>query len=307
MLISKKPQQNRGVEKKPKVSVIIPTYNRAHLVRRAIRSVLNQTYQDFEVIVVDDCSTDNTAEVLKEFKDNRIKYIRHKVNRGVAAARNTGIKVAEGSYVALLDSDDRWLPSKLEKQMKVFEKAPQEVGVVYTGLWRISSNRKLYIPSPKVPCKYEGDVYKNLLRVNFVGNSSVVIKKECFKKVGLYDEHLPSVEDRELLLRISRYYHFRCVDEPLVILYESPDSISLNYNLRIKVYKLFFKKYFYEIKNDRKALANLYFKIGLNFCLKGDIKKGRYCFLKATITYPFTKDLLEFIISFFSKMFMRKL
>ena len=111
-------------EKNPTVSIIIPTYNRAHLIGRAIQSVLNQTYQNFEIIVVDDGSTDNTEEMIKEFQkhDKRIKYIRHEKNRGGAAARNTGIKVARGEYIAFQDSDDEWLPEKLEKQMDVFQR-----------------------------------------------------------------------------------------------------------------------------------------------------------------------------------------
>jgi len=93
-------------EKNPTVSVIIPTYNRAHTIGRAIKSVLNQTYQDFEIIVVDDGSTDNTEEVVKSFRDKRIRYIQHKKNKGAAAARNTGIKSAKGKYIAFQDSDD---------------------------------------------------------------------------------------------------------------------------------------------------------------------------------------------------------
>jgi len=108
--------------KNPTVSVIIPTYNRAHLVGRSIQSVINQTYQDFEIIVVDDGSTDNTEDIIKEFqkKDKRIKHIKHNKNKGGSAARNTGIRAARGEYIAFLDSDDEWMPTKLEKQTSYF-------------------------------------------------------------------------------------------------------------------------------------------------------------------------------------------
>ena len=101
----------------PVVSVIIPTYNRAHLIGRAIRSVLDQTYQDWELIVVDDASTDDIPGIVKGFTDGRVKYIRHDENKGAAAARNTGIQAARGAYIAFLDSDDEWLPEKLERQV----------------------------------------------------------------------------------------------------------------------------------------------------------------------------------------------
>lgn len=101
----------------PFVSIVIPTYNRARFLGRLVRSVLNQTYKNFEVIVADDASTDDTAEIIKTFKDDRIRYIRHESNAGAAAARNTGIKASRGEYVAFQDSDDEWLPEKLEKQM----------------------------------------------------------------------------------------------------------------------------------------------------------------------------------------------
>ena len=189
-------------EKNPTVSVIIPTYNRVHLIRRAIQSVLNQTYQDFEVIIVDDGSTDNTEEVVKSFNDPRIRYIRHEKNKGAATARNTGIKAARGKFIAFQDSDDEWLPEKLEKQMKVFENTPAKVGVVYTGFWKIENNKKIYIPFSWVKQK-EGNIHKELLKGNFVTTQSIVARKECFKKAGMFDEKLPRFQDWELVIRLS--------------------------------------------------------------------------------------------------------
>src|SRR5258705_10332336 len=105
----------------PKVSVIIPTYNRAECLRSAITNVLNQTFQDFEIVVVDDSSQDHTREVVNSLDDKRIKYIRHERNKGVAAARNTGVSNAKGDYIAFLDDDDEWFPEKLKKQCAVLE------------------------------------------------------------------------------------------------------------------------------------------------------------------------------------------
>jgi len=290
-------------EKKPTVSVIIPTYNRAHLISRAIKSVLNQTYQDFEVIVVDDGSTDNTEEVIKEFqkKDERIKYVRHEKNKGGSAARNTGIKAAKGKYIAFLDSDDEWLPEKLEKQMKVFENAPAKVGVVYTGFWRIENNKKIYIPSSWVK-KKEGNIHKELLKGNFIGLPTVLVRKECFKKAEMFDEKLPRLQDWELVIRLSKYYDFKCIDKPLLISYYTSDCISTNNNALIKALKLILSKHFDEFTKDRNLLSKYYYSIGHNLCLSNHFKEGRNYLIKAIKTHPLNiKYLLATFSSFFGQ------
>src|SRR5215510_16389067 len=121
----------------PAVSVIIPTYNRAEFLRLAITSVLNQTFQDFEIIVVDDASEDHTHEVVSDFSDKRIKYIRHEANKRVSAARNTGVLSASGDYIAFLDDDDEWLPRTLQMQVALLEDSTSIVGGVYTGYVQI--------------------------------------------------------------------------------------------------------------------------------------------------------------------------
>ena len=200
--------------KTPKVSVIIPTYNRAHLVGRAIRSVLNQTYQDFEIIVVDDGSTDNTEEVVKSFNDPRIRYIRHEKNRGGSAARNTGIRAARSEYIAFLDSDDEWLPEKLEKQVLIF--SDDQIGLVYTGR-RVIDSRSGRCLSEKIP-EIEGDVYKQLLEGDFIGTcSSVMVKKGILEGIDGFDETLPSRQDWDCWLRVARNHQVACVKEVLVI------------------------------------------------------------------------------------------
>jgi len=288
-------------EKNPTVSVIIPTYNRARLIKRAIQSVLNQTYQDFEIIVVDDGSTDNTEEVVKSFNDPRIRYIRHEKNKGTAAARNTGIKAARGKFIAFQDSDDEWLPEKLEKQMKVFENAPAKVGVVYTGFWRIENNKKIYIPFSWVKQK-EGNVHKELLKGNFIGLPTVLIKKECFRKGGMFDEKLPRFQDWELVIRLSKYYNFKCIDEPLVISYYTSDSISANNEALIKALKLILSKHFDDFAEDKKLLSKCYFSIGHNLCLNNNFKEGRNYLIKAIKTFPFNiKYLLAIFLSFFGQ------
>ena len=268
-----------------KVSVIIPTYNRAHLMGRAIQSVLNQTYQDFEIIVVDDASTDNTEEAVRSLKDERIRYIRHEKNKGAGAARNTGIRAANGEYIAFQDSDDEWLPEKLEKQMKVFENAPPEVGVVYTGFWRIEKNKKNYIPSSWVTQK-NGNIHKELLKGNFIGTPATLIKRECFKKVGLFDEYFSALEDWELWIRISKYYHFKFINELLVVSYYTPNSVNNNQDALIRALKLILEKHFEDIKKDKKVQANHYLGIATRLCMNGKVKEGEKYFSKAFKVYP---------------------
>jgi glycosyltransferase involved in cell wall biosynthesis len=231
----------------PIVSILIPTYNRARLLSRAINSVLNQTYQEFELIVVDDGSIDNTNEVIKSFNDLRIRYIRLEQNRGSAAARNIGINAAQGEYIAFQDSDDEWQPEKLEKQMRIFENASAQVGVVYTGFYLINGDRKKYIPGPNI--KTKGDIYNELLKGNFVGTPAAVVRKRCFEKVGVFDEHLPGLEDWELFIRISEHYMFAYIDEPLLNAFSSPDSISANKDAYIEALKLILEKHVHSVVN----------------------------------------------------------
>ena len=289
------------VKDNPTVSVIIPTYNRAHLIGMAVQSVLEQSYQDFEIIVVDDASTDNTGEVVRSFKDERIRYIRHKKNKGAAAARNTGIKAARGEYIAFQDSDDKWLPEKLEKQMKVFENAPLEVGVVYTGFLRIANDKKIYIPSSWVTQK-EGSIHKELLKGNFVTTQSIVTCKECFEKAGMFDERLPRLQDWELVLRLSKYYDFKCIDEPLLTSPYTSDSISANNEALIKALKLILSAHFNDFADDKKILSGYYFRIGTNLCSREDFEEGRNYLIKAIKTYPLNiKYLLVTFLSFFGQ------
>jgi len=148
----------------PTVSVIIPAYNQANFIGKAIESVLRQTYQDFEIIVIDDGSTDNTEEITRGFKDKRVKYIKkYKKNRGISVARNIGIKTARGKYIALLDSDDEWLPEKLDKQINILQSESPEVGVVYSNLCYIDENGNNMNRKLRNSKKAEGYIYEDLL------------------------------------------------------------------------------------------------------------------------------------------------
>ena len=198
----------------PKVSVIIPTYNRAQLLSRAIRSVLAQTYENFELIVVDDGSKDNTEEIIKNFNDSRIKYFKHVINLGGSAARNTGIENSTGNYIAFLDSDDEWLEKKLELQIYAIENRPSEDwGGVYCGhILHING-----ITRSAEAIKY-GNLKKDLLNLEWgVGASSTLLfSKSVIDNIGLFDEGFKRHQDWEFLVRFFRRYNILSVREPLV-------------------------------------------------------------------------------------------
>ena len=267
-----------------KVSVIIPTYNRAKLIGRAIQSVLNQSYRDFEIIVVDDGSTDNTEEVVKSFNDERIKYIRHRKNRGGSAARNTGIKVAKGEYIGFLDDDDEWLPEKLEKHVEKFQVSSKNVGVIYCG-----SN--IVLESSRVSVKkfvpvLRGNLFLNFLENNCIimGGSTFIVRKECFKRVGLFDEALPTQQDWEMLIRISRYYEFDIIPDALVKYYIHTNTHGarfINVDAAIQGKETLMRKYGNDLTKHPKILARHFNALGKLYSIKGDRKKGLKYFWKA--------------------------
>jgi len=254
--------------------------------------------------VVNDGSTDNTEEVVKSFSDKRIKYIWHEKNKGAAAARNTGIKIAKGEYIAFQDSDDEWLPEKLEKQIMIFEKALPEVGIVYSDMWRISRNgKRRYWHSPSIMPE-NGIVYKKALDYGLLnlGIQSAIIKRECFDKAGMFDEKLPRLIDLEFFIALSRYFYFCHIEEPLVIFYETGEGISSCDKADLIAHKLILKKYFEDIKKDRRLLARHYYSIGSLLCLNGEVKIGRSYLIKAIMAYPLNvKFLLVALISLFGQ------
>lgn len=281
----------------PTVSVIIPTYNRAHVLGRSIQSVLNQTYQDFELIVVDDGSSDNTEEVVRNFNDIRIKYIRHDKNRGVSAARNTGIKAAQGEYIAFNDSDDEWLSHHLEKLMLAFEKASPQTGVVYSGFIYVMLGGKGIRVRPPRAARKEGDIRPSLLKRSFIYFQTAIVKRQCFEKVGLFDERIPCAEDWELWLRISTHYHFKYVGEPLVVEYESTDGLTNDKGAFARGYELVLARHFQDFLADKRVLAYHYFVVGLCLCASGEFQRGRNYFMQAVKAHPLGLHLCAALVS----------
>ena len=273
----------------PTVSVIIPTYNRAHVLSRSIKSVLCQTYQDFELIIMDDGSTDNTEEIVKYFDDSRIRYFRRKINSGSPVVpTNEGIEAAKGKYIAVQDSDDEWLQEKLEKQIRVFEDTTPKVGIVYTDMWRVSDDgKKKYWRSPRIMPE-DGIIYKQALgyRVVKIGTQTLMIKADCFRKAGLFDERFRMCIDTELLIRMSKYYHFYHIGEPLVNYFLTANSLVRDKDSLITARKMILETYFEDIKGDNKLLAKHYRGIGMDLCRNREFGQGVSYLIKAAMTYP---------------------
>ena len=205
------------------VSVIIPTFNRAHKIARAVASVLYQTFSDYEILVVDDGSGDATPEALKPFLP-RIQYVAHSKNLGVSAARNTGIRESHSPLVAFLDSDDYWLPEKLAAQVSFFSKHPQAVACQTEELW---IRRGVRVNPMKKHLKPSGDILEPSLRLCVVSPSAVLLKRSLLEEVGVFDEGFPACEDYDLWLRISWKYPIWLIPEPLVIKEGgAPDQLS---------------------------------------------------------------------------------
>ncbi|MBW2183914.1 MAG: glycosyltransferase [Deltaproteobacteria bacterium] len=196
----------------PKVSVIIPTYNRAHVLREAIDSVLSQKYSDLELLVVDDGSTDHTKEVVSSYT-SKLAYI-YQEHQGVSAARNRGIKHTKGDYLAFLDSDDLWLPDKLSTQMRFMEDHP-EIHICYTEERWI--RRGVRVNPMKKHRKYSGMIFEHCLPLCIVSPSSVLIARSLLEEIGVFDEELKVCEDYDLWLRISARYPIYLLDTPLII------------------------------------------------------------------------------------------
>ncbi len=211
----------------PAVSVILPTHNRAYCLRRSIESVLNQSFADFELIVVDDCSSDGTPDILREIDDKRVRCLHSAKQIGAGGARNYGIRAATTALLAFQDSDDQWYPDKLQRQLECLNQS-SDIGVVYSDMLRINSDgSEALLDAPDVVNDSIVDPTGDKYCVQQIGIQSCLIKRSCVEQVGGFDESMPSLEDLELFIRLSRICKFKRIETPLVRYYES-EGLSSN-------------------------------------------------------------------------------
>ena len=291
-------------EKPPTVSVIIPTYNRAHLVGRAIRSVLNQTYQDFELIVVDDGSTDNTGEVVRSFNDDRIKCIRHEENKGGGAARNTGIRAAWGEYIAFLDSDDEWLPENLEKKVRALNSTPADIGLVYSKAIKISTDHQYVVPKCGIR---EGESVLEYLFLHRGETSTITLlaRSNLLRRV-LFDESLEKHQDWDLTIRLQKVTKFYFIDEPLAIWHsEQASGPRISKDLNVNASLRFMNKHESEFVANKKVLAGFKYKLAIWCLKKKDTRKARRFMKESMSLYPFRlRPMFLYLSTFLGKDFV---
>ena len=210
-----------------RISVILPTYNRAQFIKEALQSVFQQTKTPEEIIVVDDGSTDNTEQILKPYL-KKVRYIKQH-NKGVSAARNVGISQAKEEWLAFLDSDDLWKPTKLEQQADAIKKEKYYKFCYTNEEWHRNSK---WVNQKKIHQKYSGWIYEKCLPLCIISPSSVLVHKTVFENIGLFDENLPACEDYDLWLRMTQKYPALFIDENLIIKRAGDwDQLSKNHSL----------------------------------------------------------------------------
>ncbi len=289
----------------PYVSVILPTFNRANLLDRAVQSVLRQTFKDFELIIVDDGSTDDTIKLVESYEDNRIVFAPHKYNQGVSAARNTGITVARSELIAFQDSDDEWLPEKLERQVKAIKNSNCEM--VLCTLVRTNQSGIFRFPTPEL--MVSPNIFSTALELHPYGFPQTwLVKKELLELAGLFDVSLSIWEDWDLLLRLSKLTKVYQIGDVLVKSFQTPDSLSQDYSSRVAAIKYIEGKYSLMSGQSKAFRARLAYLVGRLTLLSGDNSLGRKALLKAIRIKPFAvKPWVLLLISFFNKSFVYRL
>lgn len=241
------------------VSVVIPTYNREHIISRAIESVLKQTYENWELIISDDCSIDDTEKVVKSYSDKRIKFVKLSKNLGNAGARNFGVKNASGEYIAFLDSDDEFMPNCLQEFLDtVNNSAANSFNFAFSGYYILDDNtkkltEKLWKPKPNITFLEE-------LKIGT--GCGLFINKKCFDEIGYFDERLRVAVDTDWLIRLNNAFSYIIVPKYLVILHKhSGARVRNNKRELLKSYEIIFEKNQKQILANKSIIRKFYYKL----------------------------------------------
>ncbi|GFP74200.1 glycosyltransferase family 2 protein [Clostridium fungisolvens] len=287
----------------PYVSVIIPTYNRINTISNTIDSVLAQTYRDYEIIIIDDNSNDNTKDIIDRYVQRYqfITYHKHTTNKGGSGARNTGAKLAKGTFLSFLDSDDQWIDTKLEKEVACL-KNDSTIDMLYSNMYLVDVEKRtttLYRQD-----EYE-DKYYGMLCKNIIGSTSLItIKKKVFDSVGGFKEGLPSCQDWDFYLNVAREYKIIKIDEPLLKYYIHSNSISGNMDKAIAGHRLILEKVSNlisdnetYIKRKNNILSNQYLNIANIYMKFRKFNEAKVYYFRAFKYYPLNKSAFKNLIS----------
>jgi len=281
-------------KEQPKVSVVIPTYNRSDTIGGAIKSVLNQTYQNFEIVIIDDSSNDKTEKLVNAFNEKRIKYIKNEIRKNIPSGRNQGVKESglDSKYIAFLDDDDEYLPLFLGKTIKRLEEKGELIGVTSSKELRTQEHGKIKEEHcPKEPWRLG------------IGNGCV-FRKELFEKENYwFNEKWPHFEEWDFGVRVLKNHKVECISEILFIyhcssLEEREERDSLYASMSPEEIEHFYKNHYLLYSQwGREALSYLCFYTGRLLLRFPEVKKGRKYLLKAFLTYPHPKYFLAYLAS----------
>ena len=284
-------RESEGDGPTPLVSVVIPTHNRAKLVRRAISSVLGQTYDDFELIVVDDASSDDTEKAVASLGDERIRYIRHETNRHASASRNTGIAHSRGKYIAFLDDDDEWLPRKLSEQVDLIESLPHSVGMIYCWMDVYRDGKLEHRRRPEL----RGAIFGHVLDSQRIGNSStLVVRRQLIDQVGGFDESIPRGNDGDFIRRVCLEYQVDFVPITLVVMHMGHGFVQISdldtqgHCNAIHGHEVKLVKFKDQMPLYPRQAAAIYSSIAYHYARLGLWKSSSQYYLKAIRTTPFS-------------------
>ncbi|MBI9070037.1 MAG: glycosyltransferase family 2 protein [Melioribacteraceae bacterium] len=273
------------------ISVVIPTYNRAFIIKKCLDSVLEQTFHNLEVLVVDDGSTDNTKEVVESINDSRINFIESEKNGGACAARNIGINAAKGDYIAFLDSDDYWLKDKLEKQINCLKDSGDDTTIIHCGYERRDVDSGELVGKRIVYNDVQKEVFSNLGAAP--GTPSLLIKRDILLEIGGFDENLPAHQETELAIRLAKKYNFKLVDEYLAVATVNHTRISSNPVNRINAKEIIYHKH-KDLLSKRLNYGLCSAIAGFRIC-EGNFKSAKV-YLRKSFKYDFFNIKIFFSI-----------
>ncbi len=279
----------------PLISIIIPTFNREKIIGRAIRSILAQGYYNIEIIIIDDCSNDNTKKVVESVDDQRIIFKRLAKNSGVSAARNAGIEIASGELIAFLDSDDEWLGDMLKNQIIAFNNHP-ECNAAVTGFIRYYGKTPEYI-APPAGILNKDELLTAILRGNFITPQTLMIRKKCIKELSGFDTNLSHREDWDFGVRLLENNNIAVVDLPLAVVYETQDNLTSMEPEKTSTLEIFLNKHKKIFESNPVSYAYQLYFIGHSHMLTGNKNEGISSLRRSFRIHPTVKVAIALLLS----------